>query len=71
MQVAARGGGVGKRGAVVQQQDQLGALAEVGCGRSSTDEASGLGEELVGETGARAWGRSRHATAPGASDQVF
>src|SRR6185369_13843785 len=39
--------------------------------RSSTDEAPGLGEELIGETGAIAWGRSRHRTAPVASDQVF
>src|SRR5947209_5312524 len=45
-------GRVGKRRAVMQQEDQLGALAEVGGCRPCPHEAQGLGEEVVGETGA-------------------
>ena len=54
MQVEASGRGrVGERRAVMQQYDQRGALAAVEGRRPGPDEAAGLGEERVGETGAR------------------
>jgi hypothetical protein len=43
------GSHVGKRGGFVEEQDQACTLPEVrGCG-ASVKEASGLGEELIGE----------------------
>lgn len=55
---------VGKGGLLVQEQDQMGALAEVGCGRAGGREPPGLCEELIGEGRAMVWGRARHETAP-------
>src|SRR5262249_45226750 len=58
---------VGERGGLVQEQDQPGALPQVGRGRASRCESSGLGEELIGEGRAIMRGRPGHETAPGAT----
>ena len=68
---ASSGFHVGKRGEFVEQQDQAGALPEVGGGGASADEASGLGQELLGEGRAMMWQRPRHETAPGATGQLI
>jgi hypothetical protein len=50
MQVKASGGGrMGERRRFVEEQDQVGALAEVRGRRPSAGEAPGLAEELVRE----------------------
>ena len=66
-----RGLDVGKGGGLVQQQDQLGALPQVGGRGAGGGESPRLGEELVGEGGAIARGRPRHEAAPWASGLVF
>ena len=68
---ASSGRRVGEQGALVQQQDQVGALAEVGRGRARAHQAPGLVEELIGEGRAMAWGRPRHETAPGATGPLL
>jgi hypothetical protein len=71
MQVDAGGGiGVGERGVLVQEQDQVGALAEVGRRRAGRDEPPGLREEVIGEGRAIARGRARHETAPEVIGQI-
>ena len=71
MQVDAGGGGdVGKGGVLVQEQDQVGPLAEVGRGRAGRDETPGLCQEIIGEGRAIARGRARHETAPEAIGQI-
>jgi hypothetical protein len=61
-----RRGHVGKRGVLVQQQDEMGALAEMGRRRASAHQAAGLSDEVFGEGWAMAWKRARHGAAPGA-----
>jgi hypothetical protein len=67
---AGSGGDVGKGWMLVQEQDQGGPLAEVGCGRAGRDETPGLCQELMGESRAIARGRARHETAPEAIGQI-
>jgi hypothetical protein len=62
---------VGKQGEFVKKQDQAGALPEVRRRGASPEEASGLGEELIGEGGAMKWRRARHETAPRATGKLF
>ena len=54
---------VGKRGMIVQEQDQTRSLSEVRCRRASSHEPSRLGEKFFGETRAIVWQWSRHETA--------
>jgi hypothetical protein len=71
MQVDAGGGfGVGERGMLVQEHDEVGALAQMGRRRASRDEPPGLSEEVIGEGRAIARGRARHETAPEVIGQV-
>jgi hypothetical protein len=56
--------GIGKRGMLVQKQDQMGSLPKVRRRRASPHEASGLAEELVGKNRAIAWRWARHVAAP-------
>jgi len=46
---------IGKRGLLVQQQDELGSLSQVRRCRARGRKSSGLGEELVRESGPIAW----------------
>jgi hypothetical protein len=52
--------GVGRGGLPVQQQDEAGALPQVGGGGAGAGKAAGFGEEIVGEAGAVGWSGSGH-----------
>jgi hypothetical protein len=64
------GSGIGKRGGRMEEQDQSGALAEVRRGGPGEYQASGLGQEILGEDGAMTRQRSRHQTTPKATGQL-
>jgi len=66
---ASSSGDVGKRGLFVQEQDQVGALAEVGRRGSRRRDSPSLSEELVGKARAIEGGGTGHDTAPRASNQ--
>jgi hypothetical protein len=55
---------VGEQGEIVEEQDQAGALPEVGRCCTSAEEASGLGEEFVREGRTMKWRRARQETTP-------
>jgi hypothetical protein len=55
---------IGKRGLVVEEQDQLRPLSKVRRSHASRDQPPGLGEELIGETRAIGWQWSWHVAAP-------
>jgi hypothetical protein len=68
---ASSGCHVGKRGSLMQEQDQVGALPEVGRSGASRRKSSRLGEELVGEGRVKARERPRHETAPRATGRLL
>jgi hypothetical protein len=56
MEIETSGGShVGNRGRLVKQQDEAGTLPEVRCCGASVEEAAGLGEEPLRESGAMKW----------------
>jgi hypothetical protein len=59
-----RGSHVGERGGFVEEQDQACTLPEVRRRGPSVEEASSLGEELIGEGRAMKRRGARHETTP-------